>query len=526
MARDPHDRYTSAAAIADDLEHYLADEPVVAHPEGPLARLRRWTRHHPKIVGSLAAALLMGLLGTMMLWGFAQIANERLKKERLLADRARVRADNVAEFIVEAFSSTDPERDGKTVTVYEVLRRKADELAKNRIQDPRINAAINQTIGRALLNLGVYADAVPRFKQAYDVSLENFGPDDIETRELKEDWMAASAAAGSAKKTIDGLREALQDNLSRYGAAAPETLNAMNNLAVAYVKAKDWRKTIELLEPNYNVAESNLSAAELLGWENNLAIAYQETGQAKRALPLFRHLTETGADILGPDDPHSPLLLRNLANCLFATGQLDESADLAKQALGERLRLLAPDSPDIRDSLRQLAAIQLNQGDFRAAAATSRQWLDALPTMQNRTEEERADAQLDLADALLGLERTSEALAMAQAAVPALAQLAPDSAKRLRGELLLACLRGLQETTPSNEAELENLYHQLERQLPELSLLRRWFVLRACEQISACYDHWQQPSQVTKWRDEAKRVEAEIVRLRDVQRTQVDRISS
>ncbi len=54
MARKPADRYASAAALADDLEHWLADEPVTARPDSSLQRAGRWTRRHAPLVWSTA----------------------------------------------------------------------------------------------------------------------------------------------------------------------------------------------------------------------------------------------------------------------------------------------------------------------------------------------------------------------------------------------------------------------------------------------------------------------------------------
>src|SRR2546421_343034 len=42
MARRPEDRYASARGLADDLEHWLADEPVGAWREPWPERVRRW----------------------------------------------------------------------------------------------------------------------------------------------------------------------------------------------------------------------------------------------------------------------------------------------------------------------------------------------------------------------------------------------------------------------------------------------------------------------------------------------------
>src|SRR5689334_1903404 len=42
MRLRPQDRYATARALADDVEHWLADEPVSAWREPAAARARRW----------------------------------------------------------------------------------------------------------------------------------------------------------------------------------------------------------------------------------------------------------------------------------------------------------------------------------------------------------------------------------------------------------------------------------------------------------------------------------------------------
>jgi serine/threonine protein kinase len=63
MAHQPSDRYQSAQALADDLEHWLADEPLDAGHEPPWAQAGRWVRKHLALSGTIAAGTLMGLLG-------------------------------------------------------------------------------------------------------------------------------------------------------------------------------------------------------------------------------------------------------------------------------------------------------------------------------------------------------------------------------------------------------------------------------------------------------------------------------
>jgi hypothetical protein len=57
MALRPADRYESPRALAEDIEHWLADEPNSAHREGWSQRLSRWSRRHRTWTRAGAVAL-------------------------------------------------------------------------------------------------------------------------------------------------------------------------------------------------------------------------------------------------------------------------------------------------------------------------------------------------------------------------------------------------------------------------------------------------------------------------------------
>lgn len=63
LEKEPGDRYPSAAALADDLAHFLRCEPIDARPSGLHHRLRRWSRREPalvwRLVGLLAATSII-----------------------------------------------------------------------------------------------------------------------------------------------------------------------------------------------------------------------------------------------------------------------------------------------------------------------------------------------------------------------------------------------------------------------------------------------------------------------------------
>jgi serine/threonine protein kinase/formylglycine-generating enzyme required for sulfatase activity len=61
MASRPADRYSTARELADDLERWLADEPVRAHREPLRSRLGRWRRRHRALVASLVVLVATAL---------------------------------------------------------------------------------------------------------------------------------------------------------------------------------------------------------------------------------------------------------------------------------------------------------------------------------------------------------------------------------------------------------------------------------------------------------------------------------
>jgi WD40 repeat protein/serine/threonine protein kinase len=71
LARDPAARYASATDLGREIQRWLADEPVLAHPEPAMRRLQRWARRNKTLVAAVAALVFTCLtalgLGTYLL---------------------------------------------------------------------------------------------------------------------------------------------------------------------------------------------------------------------------------------------------------------------------------------------------------------------------------------------------------------------------------------------------------------------------------------------------------------------------
>jgi serine/threonine protein kinase len=87
MALKPADRYASPRALAEDIEHWLADEPVTAYPEPWPDRARRWSRKHRTLVTSAAAVLSLGLLGFVCFAAVVTAKNRELARQTQRAEK-------------------------------------------------------------------------------------------------------------------------------------------------------------------------------------------------------------------------------------------------------------------------------------------------------------------------------------------------------------------------------------------------------------------------------------------------------
>src|SRR5262249_60670375 len=77
LEKTPADRYPSAAALAGDLEHFLAGKPVSVHPAGPGERFVKWVRRNPVAAGATAAVVLALVAGTAVSLAFGLEARKR-----------------------------------------------------------------------------------------------------------------------------------------------------------------------------------------------------------------------------------------------------------------------------------------------------------------------------------------------------------------------------------------------------------------------------------------------------------------
>ena len=116
MSMSPDDRYASPRAIADEIEHWLADEPVAAWKEPWQFRARRWVSRHRTPVAAAAAGLAVAALTMVHL----------LNDYRLRGVERRAQADG----LVMALSTAEVREVGGIVRQLRPLR----SLVRDRLE--------------------------------------------------------------------------------------------------------------------------------------------------------------------------------------------------------------------------------------------------------------------------------------------------------------------------------------------------------------------------------------------------------
>jgi tRNA A-37 threonylcarbamoyl transferase component Bud32 len=100
LEKDPQRRYGSAEALAEDLERWLAGEPIQARPTGRAERLWRWSCRNPLVAGLSAVVLMVtvgGFFGVLGQWQVARANERQAIEQRDEAEQQRDEARALAE---------------------------------------------------------------------------------------------------------------------------------------------------------------------------------------------------------------------------------------------------------------------------------------------------------------------------------------------------------------------------------------------------------------------------------------------
>jgi WD40 repeat protein len=103
LHKEPGRRYATAQALAEDLRHFLANEPIAARPVSRTERVIKWANRRPALAGLLATLFLVLVLGgSLLVVGYGHLASERQRQRAEAAEAEAKRQLERAEGLVYA----------------------------------------------------------------------------------------------------------------------------------------------------------------------------------------------------------------------------------------------------------------------------------------------------------------------------------------------------------------------------------------------------------------------------------------
>jgi WD40 repeat protein len=130
LRKEPARRYASAAALADDLDRFLAGQSIRARPVGSVERAAKWARRHPAVTGLVAALVLVFAAGVVATaWKYEDVLTARDRAVRAEAEtRLELHRREVANYALQLGLAQRSLRDGRLLAVREVLDQTRSDL--------------------------------------------------------------------------------------------------------------------------------------------------------------------------------------------------------------------------------------------------------------------------------------------------------------------------------------------------------------------------------------------------------------
>jgi serine/threonine protein kinase/tetratricopeptide (TPR) repeat protein len=333
LEKDPPRRYVSAAALAEDLRHFVAGEPIRARPIGVWEWSVKWARRRPEraaLAGVIAAAAISLLVGA--LWYSA-----RLAKALQTAEQRRVEADQnfaLARQAVEDYLTKVSENKRLTESDFHPLRKELlqaalpfyEQFVREAESDPARRAdqgRAHERLGKVHHVLGEIEKALANYREMQTIFAElgNVYPDAPEYRRC----------LGQAYNDLgDALQKLGREDEAEQSHARAQALQ--RELAVEYPAVALYRRDLGF---------SHFSRASVL----------EELGRKDEAEKEYRESMKVHEQ-LARDFPSVPDYRRmlawshnNLANDVLAqTGRYKEAEQEIRMALALKEQLVR-DSP-------------------------------------------------------------------------------------------------------------------------------------------------------------------------------------
>jgi serine/threonine-protein kinase len=354
MRKDPERRYESVEALARDLDHFLAGEPLEARPDSVAYRAGKFVRRHR---GAVAASF--AIVATIV--ALVAFYTARLAAARDEAVAQTVRTQRIQRFMLDLFEGGDDIAGPAAGLRVDTLIERGVRRARVLDGEPAIQAELYQTLGGVYRGLADLGAAERLSRQAWEQRRALYGDQHPDVAESRMAMARVAADRGDLNEAEAMAREALETMravLERDHPRVAETLDGMGEVLVA---AGDYPAAIEALEESVAILERQGDEAVLIGPLGSLADARFYAGDYETSDLLDRRLLGIIESHLGASHPAYAARLINLAACRAWLGYPEEAEQRYRDALAIYERYHGRRHPAVASTLAMLAAALSDQ---------------------------------------------------------------------------------------------------------------------------------------------------------------------
>jgi len=361
LEKDKLRRYGSAADLAEDIRHFLRNEPIVARRPSASYQIRKFAHRHKGLVGGIAAVLIALLIGVVVsTWQAVRASRaERIAQARANdAQAEKAKAEAVTKFLTEMLASADPARaQGREVTVRAAVDEAARKLDAGAMAGQRdVEVAVRNAIGTTYEGLGLYDAAERQLRIGLDQQA-GAARNAVLLADTNARLVTVLYKAHKYAEAIPVAREALRLRQEALGPKHPDTATSLDDLGAMLMVNGDVAAAEPLMR------EALAIRREVLGPNdphvavslNNVGFALQEKRELQPAEEMFREALAIDRRRLGNEHPEIAIKLVNLTRLLVAQGKPESAEPLAREAVAIRRKVLGNEHPALANALDQLS---------------------------------------------------------------------------------------------------------------------------------------------------------------------------
>ncbi|HMN42337.1 MAG TPA: serine/threonine-protein kinase [Phycisphaerales bacterium] len=367
LEKDRQRRYETANGLAMDIRRYLAGEAVVAAPPSRTYRVRKFVarnRIQVVAVGTVAAVLVLGVIGTSggMVWALRERTRATFAAEA--ESKARKRAETISEFVTAALQSSDPSAGGaQGVTVLGAMDNAVRDIAAGRFkEDPETRAALRGVIGTVLMNNARLQEAETLATQSLETLRAVHPGDHPDVADALNRLAEIKLRLGHHAEEEACFTKALEMHERLFPGDDPRVANDLKCVAVARECLGRGAEAESLAERSVQMWQRLDKGDRVETAVSMWFLAYlrrtQHPDRLEEADSLCVRAYEMVKRLFPGDHPEVAGALRNLANVRIAMGRGQEADAFCTQALDMYRRMYTGDHLDTAGTLSDLAYIR------------------------------------------------------------------------------------------------------------------------------------------------------------------------